>query len=1308
MLLFLLPGWQQSNAQRFTALKLPKALTAGKTPLKAASLSTNVLLNEDFENTSGSDVTYPLPDGWTATAANDVAWHSGSVVMDNNLIIGKSGDMYAYLIINNQTGSDAWAMSPKFRLEAGTEYVVRFWVMLFGIDDKPEVLKAYIGDAPDANAMTTELYDSDGAEYTGWEKVEAMFTPDKSGDFYIGLHSQSPDGYGITFIDDVQVIKDGYPIVSAATNMDIGNKLDIAASVSKDYVISNIGTEPLEVSLQQATQGLEVKGLPATIEAGGQATVQVLLTTSTIGDYKGTIDFATNDPGAPGFQLSVTGKVSEARVSENFHFEDFEAGWPNGWDRSQSIACEAGEGIDGSRGSGCWSLSGESWFKTHYVKFGENPKFTFNYKLIPIDAFGIGGIPEVVSKELVEMRFYVSDDFGATFTEVDSIIPSKGTYITESKDWQKYTIDLAEYAGKTCMIMVETNAIPELDILTQNYETYFDNIEIGERFANDLSVGTLKGDSRLEEGMEGTYTVDVTNIGSNTQSNYKVQLADRQGNILDEADGETVETGKTVTATFKWTPRTKGAYHLHANVVLQGDENTQNNQSTEVAVHAISDKEQFAETAIIEETFVAEPFSINTPGVTQTIYYANEIGTDKATLTSIEYQSYADAAFNTREVTLWVGETDKADFTDNQIVPVSQLTKVFEGKLHIEGGTNPLVIPFDTPYQYKGKNLVVYATNITSEFQINKVFVGSECNDIRSIYISYSGHEGMTAENPGTTVGDGTKNSYPYARFSFETEGAGEIKGCVTDLKGALGGVKVLVKDTEYYTTTDKDGNYSLKNVSASTDKTLVFSKYGYETKEVSGLNITDGAVVENNVVMTAVTARDVSGQVLCEETKQPIAGAKVTLKGYADYTAETDAQGKFTFSGVYDSSKDGVGDYEVYIGAAYYYPLQGTLTVDGGTASPVYYLKEGVYPVRNAKAEADDGKAVVSWDAPMPEFRHDSGILADNVGFDTGNDKSVLGAVWKHNARLHEVSWYLSSNAAKHVTVKLYVFGLNADGSPAREAVFEEYVPSNDDTWSTYKFDTPLDLPNGFCVALGSTSFLGVGACEPTEEYPSEYGMYWYNSNLEYVDLVPWHEIHETWDATLMIRAVGEDYGVATNIDATTKAPVMAAFTENGVQPISKAAAEERYAGSPAYTTDVDAGSPLVRNYTVYRLNEGDPEDTWSIAGDGVTGLTFTDSGLAGQPDGTYQWAVKANYTASSSEPVLTNTVNHTPTGIEETLTGKDIDSYTVADLSGGIVRRGGNGTAADMLQGLAKGVYIVSVKYTDGTNEVKKLLKE
>ena len=155
-------------------------------------------------------------------------------------------------------------------------------------------------------------------------------------------------------------------------------------------------------------------------------------------------------------------------------------------------------------------------------------------------------------------------------------------------------------------------------------------------------------------------------------------------------------------------------------------------------------------------------------------------------------------------------------------------------------------------------------------------------------------------------------------------------------------------------------------------------------------------------------------------------------------------------------------------------------------------------------------------------------------------------------------------------------------------------------------------------------------------------------------------------------------------------------------------AAPDARYAGTPAYTTDVDAGSPLVRNYTVYRLNDGDPEDAWSVAGENVTGQSFTDNALAGLPDGTYQWAVKANYTESSSEAVLTNTITHTPTGIGNTSADKDIDSYIVTDMSGSIVKRGINGTYNDMTQGLAKGIYIVSVKYTDGTTEVKKLLKE
>ncbi|PNW30148.1 TonB-dependent receptor [Formosa algae] len=77
---------------------------------------------------------------------------------------------------------------------------------------------------------------------------------------------------------------------------------------------------------------------------------------------------------------------------------------------------------------------------------------------------------------------------------------------------------------------------------------------------------------------------------------------------------------------------------------------------------------------------------------------------------------------------------------------------------------------------------------------------------------------------------------------------AQEVTGKVVDDTGSVPGVSVLVKGTAVGTTTNFEGEYSLK---ADIGATLVFSYVGYDTKEV----VVSGSVV--NVTMTAGVALD-------------------------------------------------------------------------------------------------------------------------------------------------------------------------------------------------------------------------------------------------------------------------------------------------------------------------------------------------------------------------------------------------------------------------------------------------------------------
>ena len=69
--------------------------------------------------------------------------------------------------------------------------------------------------------------------------------------------------------------------------------------------------------------------------------------------------------------------------------------------------------------------------------------------------------------------------------------------------------------------------------------------------------------------------------------------------------------------------------------------------------------------------------------------------------------------------------------------------------------------------------------------------------------------------------------------------------------------------------------------------------------------------------------------------------------------------------------------------------------------------------------------------------------------------------------------------------------------------------------------------------------------------------------------------------------------------------------------------------------------------SYSIYRLTQGQPESAWTLLSDEILELTYTDTDWSMQPEGIYQWAIKANYYSYQSSAVLTNPIGKV--GIEE-----------------------------------------------------------
>ncbi len=140
---------------------------------------------------------------------------------------------------------------------------------------------------------------------------------------------------------------------------------------------------------------------------------------------------------------------------------------------------------------------------------------------------------------------------------------------------------------------------------------------------------------------------------------------------------------------------------------------------------------------------------------------------------------------------------------------------------------------------------------------------------------------------------------------------------------------------------------------------------------------------------------------------------------------------------------------------------------------------------------EQDKGEALFSWNN-KDEFRYDDGVVVDELGFPSGNINSVMGAVHHNEAKLFEMTWYLTSADGPHENVNLWVLGLDGSGMPDRNNVYytAENVSNTDNQWNLYEFPEPIDAPDGFFIGVSYDGYLALatdnGTGEPYEFTPN------------------------------------------------------------------------------------------------------------------------------------------------------------------------------------------------------------------------------
>ncbi len=147
-----------------------------------------------------------FPNGWVVLNANQdgETWFSLAGTGD---LPAQSSPNLAYLQWNNEDPAVAmndWLISPALQLTSGQTYQITYYYRARSADWL-ENLSVFVGLAPTAAAMTTNLNAHTGFRHTSYQQTRATFTPPASGVYYLGFHGHSPaDQYAI-LLDTIAV-----------------------------------------------------------------------------------------------------------------------------------------------------------------------------------------------------------------------------------------------------------------------------------------------------------------------------------------------------------------------------------------------------------------------------------------------------------------------------------------------------------------------------------------------------------------------------------------------------------------------------------------------------------------------------------------------------------------------------------------------------------------------------------------------------------------------------------------------------------------------------------------------------------------------------------------------------------------------------------------------------------------------------------------------------------------------------------------------------------------------------------------------
>lgn len=727
------------------------------------------------------------------------------------------------------------------------------------------------------------------------------------------------------------------------------------------------------------------------------------------------------------------------------------------------------------------------------------------------------------------------------------------------------------------------------------------------------------------------FNVTVYNNGLNTQSAYRVKLMNADGDVeLAYQDFSTpIASAASEVLSVNWTPATAGTYQVYGEVYFSVDQNADNNACYSTEMYVISATMGVIGVGNEASTVSSYSYPLNyyyKNSLTEELYFTDEMHLTSGSITAIVYRNTFTSNLSNKPVKIWMATTTDTDLTGNW--KTVTYTQVFDGLVDFPSGSNYIVIPLSPAFNYTGGNLLARVNRPMDTVKYtttDKFYYTATTNHPNRTRYAYSDTETFIPLTPPATsyTVSNVPNTWfvvsnPVMHAEAVLSGHVYIQGSSTPIVGAT----VTTQDRNS-TTTDENGYYEFRfwethTVDASAAQT------GYYGLNYTNISLPLGTPVTQDFYLTPLPQASVSGTVTANDYPAGLEGATVYLAGYDDYEVQTGTGGAFSIAGVFGNVAGEI--YSVTVEKDGYTSYIGTLTVyESAVTGLSYNLVEYLWTPYNLVASHEGNDVRLNWDpAGMPDFDFYD-FEADNGGFTVQNNNAPG---WEYGT---------STYAGAHSGTKIWATGL--DTQYANSAVYQLMSPATGplpagaylNFWHRYWFEfyTTPSYYDGGIVQISTNGGANWTTLTPVGGYPC-------TSTTGLGSILMYGGQQDTW--TLASFDLSEYAGdtVMFNWKMLSETSVMKEgwFIDDvfiGI-PIAKTALQRFGARND---------DRVFLNYDVYRLlaaDEGSPAN-WTLLNGTVANPTYLDTQFSAQTEGSYKWAVKANYSgALESEAIFSN----------------------------------------------------------------------